>query len=43
MEDNKRFCVLAEKKNQKRFTNKKNTLSQRAESYFFTTEAVEVK
>ena len=31
------------KKNQKRFKSKKNTLSQRAESYFFTTEAAEVK
>ena len=38
------FVFLPKKKNQKSFTNKKNTLSQSAESYFFfTTEAAEVK
>jgi len=42
MEDDSRFFVLAEKTNQKRIY-KKSTLSQRAVSFFFTTEDVEVK
>jgi len=42
MEDNSRFFCWAEKTNQNRIY-KKNTLSQCAVSYFFTTEAAEVK
>jgi len=41
MEDNSRFFVWAEKRTRTEFT-KKNTLSQRAVSYFNTTEDVEV-
>ena len=37
------FVFWMKKKTRKDLKAKKNTLSQRAESYFFTTEAAEVK
>ena len=43
MEDNSRFFCLGRKKRTRTEFTKKNTLSQRAVSYFFTTEAAEVK
>jgi len=43
MKDNSRFFVWAEKTNQNRILKKKNSLSQRAVSYFLTAEVAEVK
>ena len=43
MEDNSRFVCLGRKNEPEQNLQKKNTLSKRAVSYFFTTEATEVK